>query len=33
MLLPKLAHHGSDRKEAYLMQRFVAFDNEEQPVD
>lgn len=28
MLLPKLAHRGSDRKEAYLMQKFEAFDEE-----
>ena len=27
MLLPRLAHRGSDRKEAYLMQKFEAFDN------
>lgn len=27
MLLPKLAHRGSDKKEAYLMQKFEAFDN------
>lgn len=27
MLLPKLAHRGSDRKEAYLMQKFEAFDD------
>lgn len=27
MLLPKLAHRGSDRKEAYLMQKFEAFEN------
>lgn len=33
MLLPKLAHRGSDRREAYLMQRFVEFDNGEQTED
>ena len=27
MLLPRLAHRGSDRKEEYLMQKFEAFDN------
>lgn len=26
MLLPKLAHRGSDRKEAYLMQKFESFE-------
>lgn len=25
MLLPKVAHRGSDRKEAYLMQKFESF--------
>lgn len=30
MLLPKLAHRGSDRKEAYLMQKFETFEGEEQ---
>lgn len=29
MLLPKLAHHGSDRREAYLMQKFVEFEEED----
>lgn len=26
MLLPKLAHRGSDKREAYLMQKFETFD-------
>ena len=33
MLLPKLAHRGSDRREAYLMQKFVEFDDGEQTED
>ena len=27
MLFPKLAHRGNDRKEAYLMQKFEAFED------
>lgn len=27
MLHPQLAHRGSDKKEAYLLQKFVGFDN------
>lgn len=29
MLIPKLAHRGSSKKELYLMQKFESFDNEE----
>lgn len=29
MLLPKVAHKGTMQKEAYLMQKFVAFDKDE----
>lgn len=29
MLVPKLAHRGSNRKEAYLMQKFETFTDEE----
>lgn len=29
MLYPRLSMRGSDRKEAYLMQKFEAFDNKE----
>lgn len=29
MLVPKLAHRGNDRREAYLMQRFEVFDDED----
>lgn len=29
MLMPKLSHKGNDRKEAYLMQKFETFDNQE----
>lgn len=29
MLLPKLAHRGSSKKELYLMQKFEAFDCED----
>lgn len=29
MLMPKVAHHGSDRREAYLMQKFVAFSDDD----
>lgn len=27
MLIPKIAHRGGDRREAYLMQKFVGFDD------
>lgn len=33
MLLPRLAHRGSDRKEAYLMQKFETFDNREEQLE
>lgn len=33
MLLPKVAHRGNDRREAYLMQKFVEFDDGEQTED
>ena len=33
MLLPKLAHRGSDRKEAYLMQKFEAFDGNDDNLE
>lgn len=33
MLLPKLAHRGSDKKEAYLMQKFETFDNKDDNID
>lgn len=33
MLLPKVAHRGNDRREAYLMQKFVEFDDDEQTED
>lgn len=29
MLVPKLAHRGSDRREAYLMQKFEVFSDDE----
>ena len=29
MLHPRIAHRGSDRKEAYLLQKFVAFEEDE----
>lgn len=29
MLIPKLAHRGSSKKELYLMQKFETFDSEE----
>lgn len=28
MLHPRIAHRGSDRKEAYLLQKFVAFEED-----
>ena len=28
MLVPKLAHRGSDRREAYLMQKFEVFSDD-----
>jgi len=31
MLLPKLSHRGSGRKEAYLMRKFEAFEKENPP--
>ena len=30
MLLPKLAHRGSDKKEAYLMQKFESFETDDE---
>ena len=30
MLNPKLAHHGSDRKEKYLLQKFVEFPEDKE---
>jgi len=30
MLLPKLSHRGSDRKEAYLMRKFESFEVEQE---
>lgn len=33
MLLPKLAHRGSDCREAYLMQKFVEFDDPDDEKD
>jgi len=33
MIIPKLAHKGTDRREAYLMQRFEAFDDDQDKND
>lgn len=30
MLIPKMAHRGSDRKEAWLMQKFESFDDNDE---
>lgn len=33
MLVPKLAHRGSDRREAYLMQKFEVFSDDDSDND